>query len=72
MKTSALKPPATHLKRPDIVYREGQPAAVILDIADYEALLERLEDQDDLAAIQEMKKRKLEFIPLSEFLSQAQ
>ncbi len=31
-------------RAPEIVFREGKPSAVILDIDDYREMLERLED----------------------------
>jgi hypothetical protein len=34
-------------KTPDIVFREGKPVAVILDIDEYQELLKRLEDKHD-------------------------
>ena len=55
-------------KGPDIIIRDGKPTAVILDIETYEELLERLEDQEDLRAIAEMKKRPLKFKRLDDFL----
>ncbi len=35
-------------KAPEIVMREGEPTAVILDIDEYQEMLERLEDMEDL------------------------
>jgi len=35
-------------KNPEIVLREGKPAAVILDIDEYRGMLERLEEVEDL------------------------
>ncbi len=55
-------------KSPDVIFREGKPKAVILDIDDYAALLERLEDIEDLAILKEMRKKRLEFTPLEDFL----
>ena len=52
----------------EIVMRGGRPAAVILDIDEYEKMLERLEDIDDLKALQRMRKRPLKFRKLSDFL----
>ncbi len=56
-------------KGPDII-RDGKPAAVILDINEYEDLLERLEDAEDLKALEEMKKRPLKFRPFEDFLGE--
>lgn len=60
-----------HKKRKrQFVVEDGEPTAVILDIGEYEELLERLEDAEDLAALQEMRKKPLKFRPLSEFLDE--
>ena len=37
------------LPEPEIVTRKGKPVSVIIPIKDYEELLERLEDRDDVA-----------------------
>ena len=55
-------------REPDVVVRNGKPAAVILDIDEYEELLERLEDTEDLKMLQEMRKRPLDFRKLEDFL----
>jgi len=55
-------------KRCELVYRDGKPAAVILDIAEYEELLERVEDTDDLKALRRMRTRPLRFRSLSDVL----
>ena len=57
-------------KGPDIIIRDGKPAAVILDIDEYETLLERIEDIEDLKALEEMKKRPLKFRRFEDFLRQ--
>ncbi|MCG3114379.1 MAG: type II toxin-antitoxin system Phd/YefM family antitoxin [Candidatus Manganitrophus sp. SA1] len=48
-------------KLPEIILREGRPAAVILEIEDYEEMLERLEEQEDLQALEKIRKRPLKF-----------
>ncbi len=53
---------------PEIVLRNGKPAAVILDIAQYEELLERAEDTYDLARLRAMRGKPLRFKPLADFL----
>jgi PHD/YefM family antitoxin component YafN of YafNO toxin-antitoxin module len=55
-------------KSPEVVFREGRPAAVILDIADYKRMLERLEDMEDLRTLESMRKRPLKFRSLDDFL----
>jgi len=58
----------TKRKSPEVVFREGRPAAVILDIADYKRMLERLEDMEDLRTLESMRKRPLKFRSLDDFL----
>ena len=57
-------------KTPEIVLREGKPAAVILDIDQYQEMLERLEDIEDLRMLEEMRKKPLRFRTLEEFLKE--
>ena len=57
-------------KNPEIVLRNGKPAAVILDIEEYQELLERLEDAADLQALQEIRKRPLKCKKLEDFLKE--
>ena len=58
----------TKSKTPDIIFRDGKPAAVVLDIDDYQEMLERLEDAEDLKALQEMRNKPLKFKKLEDFL----
>ncbi len=55
-------------RKPQFVVEAGEATAVILDIHDYEQMLERLEEADDLAALQEMRNKPLKLRPLNEFL----
>jgi len=55
-------------KTPEIILRKGEPRAVILDIDDYQEMLERLEDLDDLKTLEQMRKRPLSFRTLDDFL----
>jgi len=55
-------------KDPEIVMRDGKPAAVILDIEKYRELLERVEDVEDLKMLREARKRPVKFRKLEEFL----
>jgi prevent-host-death family protein len=57
-------------KHPEIVLRQGKPAAVILDIDDYREMLERLEDLEDLRLLKQMRKKKVRFRRLEEFLAE--
>lgn len=60
----------TERQAPQIVLRNGQPAAVILDIDEYQEMLERLEDLDDLEMLKEMREKPLKFRKLDEFLAE--
>jgi PHD/YefM family antitoxin component YafN of YafNO toxin-antitoxin module len=57
-------------RSPEIVLRDGQPAAVIVDIEDYRDMLERLEDLDDLEVLKQMREKPLNFRRLDEFLAE--
>ena len=64
MKSKAKKKP------PEIILRDGKPAAVILDIEEYHELLERLEDIEDLKMLEKMRKKPLKFKSLEDFLKE--
>jgi hypothetical protein len=55
---------------PEIILRDGQPAAVILDIDEYEEMLERLEDLDDLEMLRQLRESPLSFRRLEAFLAE--
>ena len=50
-------------QQPNLILQQGKPKAVILDIAAYEALLERAEEAEDLREIRSMKKRGFRLRP---------
>lgn len=54
---------------PEIVLRNGKPAAVILPLKEYEALLERAEDVEDARWLRQRRKQKTSFRTLEEFLA---
>jgi len=60
----------TKLRRsePQIVVKDGKPAAVILPLEQYRKMLERLDDADDLKALNLLKQKPLRFRTLDEFL----
>lgn len=60
----------TKRKSPEIVLRNGKPAAVILPINDYREMLERLEDAEDLKSLSEMRKTPLKYRRLEDFLKE--
>lgn len=53
-------------KGPRIVYERGKPDSVILKIAEYERLLRKVEDRDDLQTLRGLKKKNLKFRLLEE------
>lgn len=57
-------------KEPELVLRNGRPAAVILEIGEYEEMLERLDDAEDLKTLQRMRKKGLKFRALDDFLAE--
>lgn len=57
-------------KVPEIILREGKPSAVILDIEEYQGMLERLDDAEDLKMLEEMRKKPLKFRKLEDFLKE--
>jgi len=60
----------TKRKVPEIVLRDGVAKAVILDIDEYQEMLERLEDAEDLKMLENMRKTPLQFRSLDEFLKE--
>jgi PHD/YefM family antitoxin component YafN of YafNO toxin-antitoxin module len=67
---SAARDTQTERRSPEIVLRDGRPAAVILDIDEYQDMLERLEDLDDLEMLRKMREEPLKFRKLGEFLAE--
>lgn len=60
----------TKRKEPEIILRGGKPAAVILDIDQYQEMLERLEDAEDLKMLAELRQKPLKFRKLEDFLKE--
>jgi hypothetical protein len=55
------------LSEPEIVTRKGKPVSVILPIKDYEELLERVEDADDVAWLKRARRQPLHYRPLEDY-----
>ena len=60
----------TALVEPEIITRKGKPVSVIIPIKDYEALLERLEDAEDVAYLKQARTKPLSFRPLKDYLAE--
>ena len=54
---------------PQVIYRKGRPASVILDIRQYERILERLEDWEDVEYLKALRKKPRQFISLEDYLA---
>jgi hypothetical protein len=57
------------LFKPEIVMRKGKAVSVILPIAEYQELLERLEDAEDMAWLKRARKKPLQYRPLEDYLA---
>jgi prevent-host-death family protein len=64
-----LKAMKATLPEPEIVTRKGKPVSVIIPIKDYEELLERVEDSDDVAWLKRARKKPLHYRPLEDYLA---
>ena len=59
----------SRLPEPEIVTRKGKPVSVIIPIKDYEELLERAEDAEDVAWLKRARRKPLHYRPLEEYLA---
>jgi PHD/YefM family antitoxin component YafN of YafNO toxin-antitoxin module len=66
----SMKPSRNKPRKPEVVLREGRPAAVILDIEAYREMLEQLEQVEDLEALKALRRRPLRFRRLEDFLEE--
>ncbi len=53
-----------------MIYKSGKPTAVILPIAQYEELLERVEDASDLKWLQQTRREGVTHRPFSDYLKE--
>jgi len=58
------------IKEPEMIYKSGKPTAVILPLADYEELLERVEDAADLKWLQKARNQGVAYRPFSDYLKE--
>lgn len=68
--TSKVRAERSRRKPFQVVIKNGEPSAVILDIQDYREMLERLDDVEDLKALERMRARPLKLRRLEEFLAE--
>ena len=57
------------VKEPEMITRGGKPVSVILPIKEYQALLDRLEDAEDVAYLKKAKTKPLTFRPFADYLA---
>ena len=57
------------LPEPEIVTRKGKAVSVIIPIKDYQELLERVEDADDVAWLRRARRKPLHYRPLADYLA---
>ena len=57
------------LAEPEIVTKKGKPVSVILPIKQYQKMLERLEDAEDVAWLKKARRKKLHYRPLEDVLA---
>ena len=57
------------LAEPEIVTKKGKAVSVILSIKQYQEILERLEDAEDIAWLKKARRRKLHYRPLEDVLA---
>jgi PHD/YefM family antitoxin component YafN of YafNO toxin-antitoxin module len=57
------------MAEPEVVTRKGKPVSVIIPIKDYEELLERVEDSDDVAWLKRARRKPLRYRSLEDYLA---
>ncbi len=57
------------LAEPEIVTKKGKPVSVILPIKQYQEMMERLEDAEDVAWLKKARRKRLHYRPLEEVLA---
>lgn len=55
------------LQKPNVILRNGKPEAVILDLREYQRLLEAAEANSDLGELKKIKRGKTSFRPIEEY-----
>jgi PHD/YefM family antitoxin component YafN of YafNO toxin-antitoxin module len=58
------------MPEPEIVTRKGKPVSVIIPIKDYEELLERVEDMNDVAWLKQARRKPTHYRPLADYLAE--
>lgn len=56
-------------REPEIVKRNAKPVSVIIPIKDYQELVERAEDAEDVSSLKRARCKKLHYRPLEKYLA---
>jgi len=56
------------IKEPEMIYKGGKPTAIILPLATYEELIERIEDTADIQWLKKTRGQGVSYRPFSEYL----
>ena len=59
----------TAFAEPEIVTKKGKPVSVILPIKDYQEMLERLENAEDVTYLKKARTKPLNYRPLEDVLA---
>lgn len=54
---------------PEIVTKKGKPVSVILPIKDYQEMMERLEDAEDVTYLKKARTKPMNYRPLEDVLA---
>jgi len=57
-------------KKPYLVYRDDKQVAVIMDINDYNEILERLDDEEDIEYLRTVREKPPQYRSFNEYLSE--
>ena len=49
--------------------RKGKPVSVILPIKDFEEMIERMEDAEDVAWLKRARRKPLQYRPLEDYIA---
>jgi len=52
-----------------LILEDGKPTGIILDLDEYEAMLERLEEAEDLEAIRQMRREDWQTASFEDYLA---
>ena len=56
--------------KPDFIYRNNKPVAAIIDIEVFDEIIEKFEDDEDVAYLKEARKKNLKYRNFKEYLAE--